>query len=164
MVGGVAIVMAVLFIVLWAVSPKMTDESVLVYAYGWGAARSVLVVMYGLPVLTLLGLAMASFKEVLGKKHYQVERTLTLGGRDATMDNVFAEMGKVDAKRQALRTHRSYCPTCLAPLELVEGGNPVVCHSCGNTWPPLPAFVASLRAYGRAAEATRLETSLRGGS
>jgi len=159
-IGGVALVMAVVFIVLWAVAPKMTSESVVVSQYGWGPAIIVLIVMWGLPVVTMLGLAFASWKDVLGKKHYQLERELSLRPADVTEATVTKEAGNVEAKGQAAVTHRINCPNCRTPFELVEGRFPIECPSCHNTWNSLADVCNGLLARGYGDQAQKLWTSI----
>jgi hypothetical protein len=155
----VALVMAIGFVVLFLVSPRMTSESVVVEEYGWGAGLIIQIFVVGLPVVTLLGLALLSFKEVLGKKHYGVEPTLYLGGRDVTGTEVEGELGSVEAKQQALHSYRSTCPSCGSVLNVVIGVKPT-CSVCGESWASSEDLAAALRAVGAAGEAGQIEALL----
>lgn len=158
-IGVIAIILAVAFLLLWVFAPKMTDESLTVQAYGWGAASAVLAVMYGVPTLSLLGLGILSFAPVLAKKHAPLERTLSLAGRDIAGSDVGREIGQVDDKRLAVNTHRFTCPKCSGNVTYAAGVLPIRCDvSAAHSWPHERALWDDLDAVGNRADADRLAT------
>lgn len=157
-VGVIAIMIAVGFLFLWGASPKLAEETVTVQIFGRGTATSLLAVIYGVPLLSLLGLAYLNFASVLTKKHAVLESELSLGGRNLASSDVAVEAAAVEDQRRSVTTHRLTCPRCLGNISYNVEVRPIVCDTDGlHSWAHASDLRADLQSAGNTADAERLQ-------
>lgn len=156
-IGLIAALLSVAFLYLWFISPKLTDDTLLVNFFGRATAGTVQVILYAVPTLLLIGIALMSFRTVLGKRHNALESSLDLGGRDVDLSDVTLATHGVEEKRTSVLSHRFTCPRCSGHIDYQVGAAPIVCDvDSSHTWLDQRALSDELHDAGNNKDALRL--------